>query len=274
MVLGIAVAFLGFPQESESKSSLPQDRTEVFYATDRAYSPSKGYEGLRAFANDCRHSLLVGKASVSNSFLRLDDSKVAKAKVKVIHQGTINKGELLPGFCKELYSACKEKRLIIFVHGTNTRFEDAARSACKLSFCSGLPVLLFSWPSVGGLSNYQIDEANCEWSTFHFSRLLDYLEENCIIGEKGSSIVAHSLGNRVLIWARGEIGKFSSIKELLFVCPDIDGETFKHYVSGFSGSPALRYKLLFSRNDKALAFSQLLHGGYYRIGGGGRYIYW
>jgi hypothetical protein len=134
-----------------------------------------------------------------------------------------------------------------------------------LSYRSQSPAILYSWPSVGKLLCYQIDEGNVEWTLDHFKSFLNDLIEYKVMPPSSLTVVAHSLGNRLIVWSGEELTKNPLLKQVVMISPDMDNETFKHYARRYQESK-INGMLLLSFRDRALPISQMLHGGYYRMG--------
>lgn len=165
-----------------------------------------------------------------------------------------------------------KKEIFVFVHGFNNSFEDAAASAAKLGYYTGCPVILYSWPSVGKLTKYSLDECNNEWSQEHFNQFLEHLTALKKSEDIHFTITAHSMGNRLFVRSIPIIAGTGLFKDIYMVNPDFDAETFIHYLARYLPrkgiKSGLRAHLLISRKDKALSFSEAIFGGYTRLGQG------
>ena len=90
------------------------------------------------------------------------------------------------------------KDSLVFIHGYNVSFEDAARRTGQIAFdlnFIGAPIF-YSWPSNNRATAYLKDETNITWSTPHFLKFLETLAERS--GAKRIHIIAHSMGNRAV----------------------------------------------------------------------------
>lgn len=93
-------------------------------------------------------------------------------------------------------SATPEQSALIFVHGYNVSFVDAARRTAQMADdlqFSGVPVF-FSWPSRAKYQSYTVDERNIEWAELDIKDFLrDFMEKT-----KATHVylVAHSMGTR------------------------------------------------------------------------------
>ena len=98
-------------------------------------------------------------------------------------------------------SESSTKDILLFIHGFNTRFQDAVIAAVRLYSdlkFPGLP-MLFSWPSWGKTELYVADEQNAE-SAMTRDSLRDFLK--LLIEDKNTGkvhVIAHSMGNRPLV---------------------------------------------------------------------------
>ena len=169
------------------------------------------------------------------------------------------------------FSASRSSRRgMVFVHGFNVSFDDAALRAGQITYdlgFDGVP-FLYSWPSLGSLSSYTIDESNVEWTA---ANLRNFLRQAYGAGRLDELVViAHSMGSRALSRVVAEIvsdSRLSSrmkISHLILAAPDIDAEVFVRDLLPKMGGP-LKVTIYTSSKDKALDASRQLHG-YDRLG--------
>ncbi|MBL8324835.1 MAG: alpha/beta fold hydrolase [Rubrivivax sp.] len=164
--------------------------------------------------------------------------------------------------------------ILVFIHGYNVAFQDAARRAGQLTHDLGFagPTVLFSWPSQGGLVDYTVDEQAAEWSIPDMKAVLSSL--GSIAQNTPVYVIAHSMGNRVL--ARGfkalvaeEPKKLAAFRQIVLAAPDIDADVFRRELGPAILNKGPRVTLYASSNDKALVASRKVHGGYKRLGESG-----
>jgi esterase/lipase superfamily enzyme len=177
---------------------------------------------------------------------------------------------------EERVSTSKEREALVFIHGFNTTFEDAARRMAQISYDLGFrgAAILYSWPSQGSLSPaaYLKDGSNAELSVQALQGLLDDLRLRS--GARTIHLVAHSMGNRLLtsalagLSAKGQLSP--RFRHVAFMAPDVRTESFKQLAERFR-STADRLTLYASSKDAALMASQELNG-YARAGQGGKNI--
>jgi esterase/lipase superfamily enzyme len=172
-------------------------------------------------------------------------------------------------------AASPRKELLVFVHGFNVRFEDAARRTAQLHHdlgFEGAPVF-FSWPANDKfVLTYKADEANVSWSTAHLKQfLLDVTKRS---QAQSINLIAHSMGNRALTAALKELqlelaDESRLFNQVILAAPDIDADEFRQSIAPALSRTANRVTLYASARDEALAASQLVHRGP-RAGDAGR----
>lgn len=254
----------------------------LLYLTDR--NADKPYYGSRRkYVIDCKHDMYYGVADVNvadykkKNDARLTDQlgwkKESQGTVDSVHCEQIDGADPAETKSKffERLTAMLEKsgdnKLCLFVHGAAEGFDDAALDAAALAYSVEYPLVFYSWPSVPKLLGYDVDGGNNEYSQAHFNTflrdLLDYRKQHPL----ELIIVSHSMGNRLVIRAAHLLDRSGLVKDAELVSPDIDAETFKHYVLGMENEHAT-IRLYTSNRDKMLPLSQMLSGGYYRLGEG------
>lgn len=170
-----------------------------------------------------------------------------------------------------------QKEIYVFTHGYNNTFDSAAKCTALLAYHLEKPVILFSWPSTAKLLQYFVDSGNNEWSQEHFNRILETL---CSLKEKHGltiNMVAHSMGNRLVVRAAPILEGKQLFHQVFLVDPDFDSQTFLHYVARYAQKKELhlggKMRILFSHKDNALPVAQALFGGYTRLGQGADTIF-
>lgn len=152
----------------------------------------------------------------------------------------------------------------IFIHGFNVTFERAARRTAQICYDLEFPgaPILYSWPSDGSLFSYLADREDAEWSAPHLEAFLNELRE---LGKaKRLHLIAHSMGNQVLIRALNEIAvSRQDVSEPLFAnvilaAPDFDAGTFTDYFAARIKGLSERWTIYASDKDRALDASQIL----------------
>lgn len=242
----------------------------VYYGTDRA-------RALRGFYSGQRGSLEFGIANVSVPANRptgsLPRPKWWKLQFEDLsrHIVVLDTQVLAQeDFCTQFRSvvgSATEPAILVFVHGYNVTFVDAARRAAQLAVDLDYPGIpfLYSWPSVGRTLGYTHDETNITWTVPHLKQTLTMLSSS--VGATAIDIISHSMGNRAMVEALCGITVHQALRHVVMAAPDIDAGTFRELSAAFHGR-AKSYTLYASSRDRALWFSKLMHG-YPRAGESG-----
>lgn len=158
-----------------------------------------------------------------------------------------------------------DRELLVFVHGFNVSFEDAARRTAQMANdlkLQGAPVF-YSWPADQYfLLTYSKDEASVGWSAPHLKEFLLDLAHNT--DARAINLVAHSMGNRALSTALREIDiqlrdEARLFNQVVLAAPDIDADDFRDNIAPAIQRTAKQVTLYASSNDRALMASRLLH---------------
>jgi esterase/lipase superfamily enzyme len=165
----------------------------------------------------------------------------------------------------------RSRNVLVFVHGFNTSFEDAAvraaQVAADLNFDGS--VVLFSWPSAASVTSYVRDQAAARNAGFHLLRVLkgvlvaaqpDHVE--LLVHSMGSETIAKSLS---LAAASDSLPRFDQV---VFAAPDLDRRVFAREILPRLEARAIRITLYASSDDDALRASRAVNG-VWRLGLGG-----
>jgi esterase/lipase superfamily enzyme len=244
----------------------------VWYATDRentgAKAPADRYSGERGTLQFGRVEVSIpdshekGKLEKPRLFklqFRSDPEKhVILSAVDEMDAGAW-KSEI-----RGKLGTCSKRDVLLFIHGYNVGFADAARRAAQFAHdleFQGLTVL-YSWPSEGATFKYTVDEDNSIWTVDDFEQVLTTLMTET--GAERVHAVAHSMGNRVLTEGLRRIDTTAlpagaaKLREVVFAAPDVNADTFRRFVEKFHAR-AERFTLYASNADKALEASQKVH---------------
>ena len=157
-----------------------------------------------------------------------------------------------------------EHSALVFIHGFNVSFEDAALRAAQIGFDLQVPGIMafYSWPSQAKLMSYAADEATIEASEKYIAEFLLNLAQKTKIDK--IHIIAHSMGNRGLlramqrILAQVQTASKVSFGQIFLAAPDVDPDLFKDLANAYH-TLAQRTTLYVSSKDKALATSGIIH---------------
>jgi esterase/lipase superfamily enzyme len=161
-------------------------------------------------------------------------------------------------------------RLLIFVHGFNTRFEGAVYRMAQIAEDSGAlaaPVL-FTWPSKGSVFGYEYDHDSAMYSRDALERLITRAAD--APGVKDITVLAHSMGTYLAMEAlrqtairRGALP--DKIRNIILASPDIDPFVFASQFQAF-GPKRPHMTIFVSNDDRALGMSRLISGRVGRLG--------
>ncbi|MCW0182454.1 MAG: alpha/beta hydrolase [Zavarzinia sp.] len=164
----------------------------------------------------------------------------------------------------------KPRRVLVFVHGYNNRFDDAVYRFAQIMHDSHAPAapVLFTWPSRASLLAYGYDRESANYSRDALENVLTFLARDPKIDEV--SILAHSMGNWVTMEAlrqmairNGHIPK--KIANVMLAAPAVAADVFRTQMLAI-GEPRPHFTLFVSTDDKALAMSRRIWGSSDRLG--------
>lgn len=157
-----------------------------------------------------------------------------------------------------------ERRVMVFVHGYNTSFEEAVYRFAQIIHDSGAPAMpvLFTWPSRGRLLAYGYDHESGNYSRDALEQVLAALNRDPSVGE--IAILAHSMGNWVTLEALRQMairnGRVApKINSVMLAAPDVDFDVFRRQIAAI-GPKRPPFTIFTSQDDEALAFSRRVWG--------------
>lgn len=175
----------------------------------------------------------------------------------------LNQHQAIKVFNKRM-RATGERRVMVFVHGYNTSFEEAVYRFTQIIYDSGAPAMpvLFTWPSRGRLLSYGYDHESSNYSRDSLEKLLTALNSDSSVGE--IAILAHSMGNWVTLEALRQMairnGRVApKINSVMLAAPDVDFDVFRRQIAAI-GPKRPPVTIFTSQDDEALAFSRRVWG--------------
>lgn len=166
--------------------------------------------------------------------------------------------------------AGKDGSALVFVHGYNTTFTDAALRLAQFvedSGFDGVPVL-FTWASAGKLLDYVYD---LNGALAARNALIEASDVVVATQARSVNLVAHSMGNFLTVEAiksarlQNRFDSSGKVRNIVLASADIDVNVFTEQMSVFDPSER-RFYVLISSDDKALATSRFLARGVNRVG--------
>jgi esterase/lipase superfamily enzyme len=177
------------------------------------------------------------------------------------------------GFPAALHAAARgpaRGHVLVFVHGYNTRFDEAAFRLAQIVHDSGAPVtpILFSWPSWGSLAAYPYDRESAAFSRDALEDVLARLARDPSVTQ--ISVLAHSMGGWLTMEALRQMairqGRVPPrIASVMLAAPDIDVDVALMQGRAL-GRQRPRMTLFVSADDGALNVSRRVWGSRDRLG--------
>jgi esterase/lipase superfamily enzyme len=164
------------------------------------------------------------------------------------------------------------RRVLIFVHGFNTRFEEAVYRFAQIVHDARVDVapVLFTWPSGGNVTDYVYDRDSAMYSRDALEVLLQALVNDPNVDS--ISILAHSMGNYLAIESLRQMsirdrGLSPKIRDVMLASPDIDVDVFRRQIAEIDAGPRpAQFTLFIARDDRALGLSSFLARDSTRLG--------
>lgn len=263
------------------------DWVHLYFATNREFTGNQSAQG--AFSKNFTDKLTWGAVNVSipydhrwanlesPSIIRLEWDEDPERHVRLDDKYDILSASQIKMELTRKGSALDQGGVLLFIHGYNNSFSDAAKRAAQLAYDLAFPgaTVLFSWPSAGETLAYASDGTNAGNS---WRKMADVLKELTGLGPKVPIyIVAHSMGNRVFTQGLAALfrqypGADKRLRQVILAAPDVGLEEFRQrWAHELQSATPPRYTLYASDHDKPVALSGSLNGGP-RLGSGGKDI--
>jgi esterase/lipase superfamily enzyme/predicted acylesterase/phospholipase RssA len=254
-------------------ADLDQCEYRVWYGTNRRpndkNSPFKGYS---VDQDECVHHgychVYVPKShkigSIGSSWLRRvlswTDDRLAVRMTCELEEGN---------FWEEVKSQLSraeinDRHAVVFIHGYNTSFEDAALRTAQIGFDLSIKgaMAFFSWPSQGRLTGYMADTTTIEASEDDIADFMTAFAARS--GADAVHIIAHSMGNRGVLRAVNRIAQKAQERtgvmfgQIILAAADVHAKTFRRLATAYN-SVARQTTLYISEHDRAVETSYRLH---------------
>ncbi|ACK50010.1 protein of unknown function DUF900 hydrolase family protein [Methylocella silvestris BL2] len=164
----------------------------------------------------------------------------------------------------------RDRRVLVFVHGFNVRFEEAVFSLAQIVHDSGAEAapVLFTWPSRGNLFQYIYDRESTNASRDALEETLRRIATDPSVGEV--TVMAHSMGSWLVMESLRQMSirdgrVLPKIRNVILASPDLDIDVFAAQWAEIS-KPRPRLTVFSSRDDAALRASRRLAGDVDRLG--------
>jgi esterase/lipase superfamily enzyme len=238
----------------------------VLYATDRAPAEPGGGDPYGGGRGEPAYGVARVSVPDDHRMGALEKPRLWKlqfrddpAKHVVLHGADALARAAFVDRATEALDSSTTSEALVFVHGYNVTFADAARRAAQIAYdlqFDGLP-LLYSWPSEGTTLRYPTDADNSLWTRPHFADFLRLALRE--LAARRLHLLAHSMGNRVVAQGLADLtaAESAGLGQVIFAAPDVDAAVFTQLAGQFVRR-ADRYTLYASANDVALRASQQL----------------
>lgn len=162
------------------------------------------------------------------------------------------------------------RRVLVFVHGFNNRYEDAVYRFAQIVHDSrtDAAAVVFTWPSRASIFDYSYDKESTNYSRDALEDLLRAAIDTPSVGE--ITVMAHSMGTwlavetlRQMAIREGRVPK--KIQQVILASPDLDVDVFAQQL-GALGKDKPKFTLFVSRDDRALTLSRRISGNVDRLG--------
>jgi esterase/lipase superfamily enzyme len=157
------------------------------------------------------------------------------------------------------------KSAMVFIHGYNVQFEDGLQRTAQIAYDLQFdgPAILFSWPSHGKLAAYLKDAEHAAQSVEPLERFLADIKQRT--QAEHIHIIAHSMGNRVLLEALHRIAQQRPHEQpwfgqVVMAAPDVEVERFREVYLPMLPQVARQATLYASSMDRALVASTKVNG--------------
>ncbi|MBX5001406.1 alpha/beta hydrolase [Rhizobium lentis] len=164
----------------------------------------------------------------------------------------------------------KSRRVLVFVHGFNNRYEDAVYRFAQIVHDSHADVapVVFTWPSRASIFDYNYDKESTNYSRDALEELLTRTAANPAVSDV--TIMAHSMGTWLTVEALRQMAirnghVASKINNVILASPDLDVDVFGRQFASL-GKDRPHFTIFVSRDDRALALSRRISGNVDRLG--------
>ena len=153
-------------------------------------------------------------------------------------------------------------RILLFVHGFNVSFTEAALAGARLASSMQMPIVpvFYSWPSQGQMLGYWQDEEIMTPSSLRFS---SFVETLAAIPDTEVIIVAHSMGSRIVTRSLAELARrgsaLGSVSRVILAAADLARLEFTEQWPSLRALKSIRWTMYASSSDFALRLSTFIH---------------
>jgi esterase/lipase superfamily enzyme len=259
----------------------------VFFGTDRG---RRDQPKRIAYGTERGHNLELGRAMITvpkahqvpnverpwvvripyTSVVLYQQDEDPKKHFTIQEIKALSKDQLLALVRERLRGASSFKdQALVFIHGYNNGFDDALFRTAQIAYdlkYDGAP-FLYSWPSGSGIAGYPYDRESAQQAEPYFKAFMQMVLKET--GAKNVSIIAHSMGNQLLLQTLRNLDRsnpeIARLNQIILAAPDVDRDSFTFLASQIRGV-GRGITLYASSNDVALSLSRRFAGGIPRAG--------
>lgn len=213
--------------------------------------------------------------------------------VVAAHEGAVAQ---LQGEIRRRLATAQRKEVVVFIHGYNNSFDDAARTMGNICHYLGhdFVCVVLTWPAGGKgmFMGYNVDRELSEFAVADMKKAIRAISQT--EGVRAVHLIAHSRGTDVLTSAlqqlgieayasRSSLSQQVKVKNVVLFAPDIDIDVASAKLFGLVSDPDARYgskknpnglfpqgglhlTIYSSPDDKALGLSSFLFSSNMRLG--------
>ncbi len=164
----------------------------------------------------------------------------------------------------------RSRDVLVFVHGFNVSFEDAAVRAAQIAVDMSFDgvLVLYTWPSAASVSSYVRDLQEARNAGYFLLRVLRGIPA---VQPDDVHLLGHSMGTEVIARALALAPRADSLprlRQIVLAAPDYDARVFRRDALPAFRARAERITLYASSDDDALRASRSVNG-VWRLGLGG-----
>lgn len=164
---------------------------------------------------------------------------------------------------EHVFSGESDPAAMVYVHGYNVSFDEAAIRAAQIGCDLNLPgpMAFYSWPSKGTLTGYMADSNTVLGSAKHFTDFLRAFIVEVAPHVKKIHLLAHSMGNRIALDAAQELNRELGkpvFDQIILAAADVDRMRFEQLCGAYK-QIAKRTTLYISDKDRALMASEIFN---------------
>jgi esterase/lipase superfamily enzyme len=197
----------------------------------------------------------IGRATDPEQLVIRSKSVMSSADFLADARAAVSRARLYPGSA------------LVFVHGYNVTFDAAVQRGAQLvrDLNYDSAAFVFSWPSKGDWWRYGTDRASADRAVTSLVEFLGRVQG--ATGAEKIHIIAHSMGNRVLLPALARVASdpastvYPRLGEVILAAPAVPQREFIGWIDALGRRGFQRLTLYASAVDKAMRVGFLREGG-------------